>query len=97
MCHSPTKLKHPGLGARISDSEIQNRYIGKKIYDQSGSLVSVDMVKGERGPPLDDHHIDGMSGATMTGKGVNAMMMKYLRSYENFMNKIKTGKRLAAL
>jgi Na+-transporting NADH:ubiquinone oxidoreductase subunit C len=85
------KTETPGLGARITDAVVQNRYIGKKIYSSSGNLESVVMIKGEKGLPLDDHHIDGMSGATMTGNGVNAMLLKYLKSYENFMNKIKSG------
>ena len=54
------KTETPGLGARISDDEIQERYIGKKIYDPSGTLQSVDMVKGEKGLPLDDHHVGGL-------------------------------------
>ena len=91
------KQETPGLGARIADAEVQQRYVGKKIYDPSGNLVSVDMIKGEKGLPLDDHHVDGMSGATMTGKGVNAMMMKYLDSYQNFINRVKSGNKVAAL
>ena len=85
------KTETPGLGARISDKEVQARYIGKKIYDGNGNLASVSMVKGEKGLPLDDHHVDGMSGATMTGNGVNAMLMKYLSSYQNFFEKVKSG------
>lgn len=91
------KSETPGLGARITDAEVQGRYVGKKIYDPSGTLVSVDMIKGEKGLPLDDHHVDGMSGATMTGNGVNAMMMKYLSSYQNFITKVKSGDKVAAL
>ncbi|MDA0195706.1 MAG: NADH:ubiquinone reductase (Na(+)-transporting) subunit C [Bacteroidetes bacterium] len=91
------KTETPGLGARITDVEIQKRYVGKRIYDQSGALKSIDMVKGEKGLPLDDHHVDGMSGATMTGKGVNAMLRKYLESYGNFISKTKQGSKVASL
>ncbi len=91
------KSETPGLGARIADIEIQKRYEGKKIFDPSGNLVSVEMIKGEKGQPLDDHHIDGMSGATITGKGVNAMMLKYLDAYKNFISKVKAGNKVAAI
>jgi Na+-transporting NADH:ubiquinone oxidoreductase subunit C len=47
------------------------------------------MVKGEKGEPLDDHHVDGMSGATMTGNGVNNMFREYLKSYEAYFKKVK--------
>ena len=84
------KAETPGLGARIKDQEVRNRYVGKKIYNVAGELVSVSMVKGEKGDPLDDHHIDGMSGATLTGKGVNNMLLQYLTSYQGYLNKLKS-------
>ena len=86
------KQETPGLGQRIATAEIQQRYIGKKIYDGSGELVSVTMIKGEgKGQPLTDNEVDGMSGATLTGKGVNDMMLAYLSAYEGYMNKIKSN------
>ena len=81
----------PGLGARISDDPIiAERYKGKKIYDDKGEIVSVSMVKGEKGEPLDEHHVDGMSGATMTAVGVNKMLIEYLSCYESYFNKVKS-------
>lgn len=81
----------PGLGARITSNEIQERYIGKEVFDDSGNLISVSMLKGENNSAeaLDVHHIDGMSGATITGKGVNAMLLNYLGYYQNFIEKMK--------
>lgn len=85
------KGETPGLGARISDDPIvSQRFEGKKIYDDKGKLVSVQMVKGEKGDPLDEHHVDGMSGATMTGNGVNRMLMEYLNCYESYFKKVKS-------
>lgn len=83
------KQETPGLGARITTPEIQERYVGKEIFNQQGELVSVEMVKGESGKPQDKHHVDGMSGATLTGKGVNTMLENYLSSYMGFINKQK--------
>lgn len=85
------KTETPGLGARITSDQIKDRYKGKKLFDTSGDLVSVSMIKGEKGEPLDDHHIDGMSGATLTGKGVNNMMLHYLECYKSFIDKTKNG------
>ena len=80
----------PGLGARIeSDQEVQDRYKDKTIYDD-GKLVSVSMMKGEGQDYSDDpHRVDGMSGATLTGKGVNNMLKDYFTSYENYLKKNK--------
>ena len=61
----------------------------KQSYDKD-KLVSVTMMKGEG---LDysnkPHQVDGMSGATLTGKGVNNMLKDYLLAYENYMKKNK--------
>ena len=77
----------PGLGARIESEEIQERFKGKTIFD-NGKLTSVVIQKGEgqdySGAP---HKVDGMSGATLTGKGVNNMLKDYLACYENFLKK----------
>ena len=79
----------PGLGARISDKEIQNRFVGKKIFDDGGTLVSVAMLKGEIGDPsaFGDHEVDGLSGATLTAKGVNAMLLQYFQGYEAYIKR----------
>ncbi len=81
------KGETPGLGARISDKEIQVRYVGKKLFDENGKLVSVVMLKSEKGNKLTDYQVDGMSGATITANGVNGMVKNYLSYYQNFFDK----------
>ena len=84
------KSETPGLGARITEKVVQNRYVGKEIYNTRGELVSVTMVKGEGNTGLSQHEVDGMSGATMTAKGVNAMLEIYLECYSAFIKKTKS-------
>ena len=80
----------PGLGARIDQQEIQVRYKGKSIYDKD-VLVSVTMMKGEGNDYSNDpHKVDGMSGATLTAKGVNNMLVEYLGLYESYLKRIKS-------
>lgn len=78
----------PGLGARIeTDEDVQNRYKGKTIYE-NGKLVSVTMMKGEgKDYSGKAHQVDGLSGATLTAKGVNNMLQDYFVAYENYMKK----------
>ena len=91
------KAETPGLGQRIATPEIQNRFVGKKIFDENGKLVSVMMIKGEHGGGEasisyyedEPHMVDGMSGATLTANGVNTMMKSYLLGYRNFFKRIK--------
>jgi Na+-transporting NADH:ubiquinone oxidoreductase subunit C len=85
------KLQHkgetPGLGARIDSEEIQARFKGKTIFDQD-VLKSVTMQKGEGHDYANDpHKVDGMSGATLTGKGVNNMFVDYLTCYKSYLQK----------
>lgn len=89
------KGETPGLGARISDAEMQTRYKGKKLYSAGGALQGVVIQRGEHvGQSVefykkDDHKIDGMSGATITGNGVNDMFKEYLKLYDGFIQKLK--------
>lgn len=90
------KAETPGLGQRIATPEIQDRFVGKKIFDEDGKLVSVMMMKGEHGGGEasisyyedEPHKVDGLSGATLTANGVNAMMKSYLLGYRKFFKKI---------
>ncbi len=86
------KGETPGLGARISDDDVQSRYKGKTIYDADGKLTSVEMIKGEGNVDpgsLEGYKVDGMSGSTITGRGVNDMLKKYFTLYENYIQKVK--------
>jgi Na+-transporting NADH:ubiquinone oxidoreductase subunit C len=77
----------PGLGARITEVEIQARYKGKKVFE-GDNLSSVVMMKGEGLDYSNDtHKVDGMSGATLTAKGVNNMLKDYFACYKNYLKK----------
>lgn len=84
------KGETPGLGARITDPNLQARYKGKKLY-KGDELISVNMMKGENNKELSPHQVDGMSGATITGKGVNNMLLKYIEAYEGYFAVAKAG------
>lgn len=83
----------PGLGARITETEVQARYVDKSIVDASGELVAVTMIKGEKNPEskLGPTKVDGMAGATLTAVGVNKMLLAYLDCYKNYFEKNVKG------
>lgn len=87
------KAETPGLGARITDANVQERYVGKKIYNNVGELLSIQMVKAETGDAsiYDDYHVDGMSGSTMTANGVNDMLLRYFKYYSSYFKTIDTA------
>jgi Na+-transporting NADH:ubiquinone oxidoreductase subunit C len=84
------KAETPGLGARITESGLQARYQGKKLYDEANVFQSVVMQKGETGNyDSDPHKVNGMTGATITGVGVNQMIEDYVKLYENYLKTLK--------
>lgn len=78
----------PGLGAEISTKPFQEPFKGKTIYDSSGKLVSIIVAKAGESAPA-EHKVDGISGGTITGKGLQTMLLNNFTSYEAFFNKKK--------
>jgi len=77
------KGETPGLGAEIRESKFQVAFKDKKLFDESGKFVSVEVVKG--GTKKDNPHgVDGISGGTITSKGVQYMLHDCLGPYENY-------------
>jgi Na+-transporting NADH:ubiquinone oxidoreductase subunit C len=75
----------PGLGSRIAEEPVQRRFIGKQIFE-GDRLNPVMMMKGEGNDYSNSpNKVDGLSGATLTAKGVNAMFVDYMTSYQNFL------------
>jgi len=78
----------PGLGGEIEKTWFTAQFKGKKVFNTSGSLVSVMIAKG-KAIKADDHNVDGISGATLTTKGVNDFILADLQSYEQYIRKFK--------
>tara|TARA_R110002050_G_scaffold48559_2_gene112965 strand:- start:65083 stop:65730 length:648 start_codon:yes stop_codon:yes gene_type:complete len=77
----------PGLGAEIATANFQDQFKGKEIYD-NGKLVSVIVAKSnETAPPK--HRVDGISGGTITSKGLEKMLLDDLNAYSAFLNQKK--------
>jgi Na+-transporting NADH:ubiquinone oxidoreductase subunit C len=92
-----TFYKHgetPGLGGEIEKDWFKSNFIGKRIFSPEGKLVSITVVKGKvAGLIAEDeayHYVDGISGSTLTGKGLNKFLKEDLAKYEPFLNKIRS-------
>ena len=62
----------PGLGDQIDRPSWQAQWEGKKIYDASGS-PQLEVVRGQA-PADSNYQVDGLSGATLTGRGVENLV-----------------------
>ncbi len=91
-----TFYKHgetPGLGGEIDKEWFTSNYRGKKIVDELDNLVPLEIVKGQVSPndPNAFHRVDGISGATLTCKGLNQFIAEDVAIYDPFFKKIRQG------
>ena len=78
------KSETPGLGDRITSKEFTQSFIGKRIFDKDGNFVSISVIKAGRGGEVsEENRVDAISGATLTSKGVNAMLHDQLQFIEH--------------
>lgn len=78
------KAETAGLGAEITQEWFMNRFVGEKVFDSNGELVGIAVSKTNNDPKdLDknDHEVDAISGATITGDGVSDMILERLSHY----------------
>jgi Na+-transporting NADH:ubiquinone oxidoreductase subunit C len=74
----------PGLGAEISTSDFQQRFVGKKIMNDKQEFVSVAILKPGQTTNTQDY-VDGISGGTITSKGVESMLLNCISQYEKYL------------
>ncbi|MCG6909232.1 MAG: FMN-binding protein [Deltaproteobacteria bacterium] len=76
----------PGLGGEIEKEWFQKNFKGKKIVDQQGRFVSIGIAKPAAIAAMDAaekiNYVDGISGATLTGRFLTAGLKKILSEYE---------------
>jgi Na+-transporting NADH:ubiquinone oxidoreductase subunit C len=76
----------PGLGAEIEKDWFQSQFVGKKLY-KDGIATQFRVVKS--GTPLTESSVDGISGATLTGNGVQALIRKDATAYADYFKTIR--------
>ena len=64
----------PGLGARIEESSWQAGFPGTLARDATGEM----RFRVARGPASSVHEVDGITGATRTGRGITQMVRFWL-------------------
>ena len=89
-----TFYKHgetPGLGGEVDKPWFQQNFIGKRFVDENDQLLGIHVIKGK--VQSDDqeayHKVDGISGATMTGKGLEYFLKDDLVKYEPFFKQVR--------
>ena len=80
----------PGLGGEVEKPWFQNNFVGKRFIDEDGNLVGIKVIKG-KADPGSPYEVDGISGATITSKGLESFLVDDLEKYEPFFRKIRSG------
>tara|TARA_A100001015_G_scaffold299668_1_gene384019 strand:- start:242 stop:952 length:711 start_codon:yes stop_codon:yes gene_type:complete len=84
-----TFYKHgetPGLGGEVEKDWFQNNFKGKKFIDENDILVGIEVVKGSVDESSKDAYrqVDGISGATITSKGLEVFLKEDLKKYQPY-------------
>lgn len=80
----------PGLGAEIEKPAFSDQFVGKVMFKKD-TFLPVAVVKAGQKPTGDEDYVDGISGGTITSKGVGAMLSDCLKPYENFLSNIRNN------
>jgi Na+-transporting NADH:ubiquinone oxidoreductase subunit C len=82
----------PGLGGEVDNPNWKALWNGKQAYDQDGN-ISIQIVRGAVDPtsPTIASQVDGLSGATITSRGVHDMLHYWLGSdgYGPFLKQLR--------
>jgi Na+-transporting NADH:ubiquinone oxidoreductase subunit C len=79
------KGETPGLGAEIKQGFYSDQYAGEMIADTSGTFLPIVVVKDGSGKGMNSK-VDGITGGTITSKGVEEMTTRTLAVYVNYFN-----------
>lgn len=93
------KAETAGLGAEITQQWFMDRFVGEKVFDNDGKLVGISVSKTNNDPKdLDknDHEVDAISGATITGDGISDMIIERLTHYQPYLEQTQTTTTVAA-
>jgi Na+-transporting NADH:ubiquinone oxidoreductase subunit C len=84
----------PGLGGEIDNPSWKAQWVGKKSYD-SNNKQALTVIKGKvnMDRPESIHQIDGLSGATLTSRGVDNLVKFWMgeNGFAPFLANLRAG------
>ncbi|MDX2359851.1 MAG: NADH:ubiquinone reductase (Na(+)-transporting) subunit C [Crocinitomicaceae bacterium] len=83
------KGETPGLGAEIKQAFFINGWVGEQITDENGDFRKFEIVKDKSGS-TNEAKVDGITGGTITSKGVEEMVNRCLKPYVLYFKKLKS-------
>lgn len=83
----------PGLGGEVDSAAWKTLWPGRVAFDEGGGTV-IEVVRGRAGSVTEDpHRVDGLAGATITGRGVTGMLQFWLgaQGYGPYLARLRKG------
>ena len=78
------KTETPGLGAEINQTSFESQFSGDYIYKDG--IVALEVFKSGGGDAT-DYGVDGITGGTITSKGVEEMIIRTFGVYQPYFQK----------
>lgn len=82
-----------GLGGEIENPRWQAKWVGRQAFNEQGD-VALEVIKGAAGQPADDpFRVDGLSGATITSRGVTSTIDFWLgpNGFGPYLSRLRTA------
>ena len=76
----------PGLGAEIKQKFFTDRYLAETVADEELNYTTIKIVKDGSG--VQPQKVDGITGGTITSKGVEEMVNRTMEIYLNYLKTI---------
>ena len=81
-----------GLGGEVENPAWKAKWVGRKAFDERGR-IKIAVNKGPAGPPDEDpYRVDGLSGATITSRGVTNMLHFWLgqEGFGSYLSRLRS-------
>lgn len=78
----------PGLGAEIEKPAFTDQFNDKLHLFKDGRFMAIEVVKGGQAPADGADYVNGISGGTITSKGVSAMLDNCLTPYKSYLEQL---------
>lgn len=84
----------PGLGAEITKPAFTDQFDGKMLF-KNGVFYPIEVMKKGQVPQGNQDYVDGISGGTITSKGVSAMLTDCLAPYKIYLETLANNQQPA--
>jgi Na+-transporting NADH:ubiquinone oxidoreductase subunit C len=84
----------PGLGGEVDNPKWKARWPGRKLFSAGQSEPKIEVIKGSAGTvDADPYRVDGLSGATITSRGVSHLIRFWLgqEGFGPYLSNLKAG------